>query len=82
MSKKNTFILMNTLMKGTAANIQAALSKLDPKSYELIEFTYHHKKADIYDASIVKAGIVFKEIQTMQNRHSDENFYKIQGGYL
>ena len=62
MSKKNTFILMNTLMKGTAANIQAALSKLDPKSYELIEFTYHHKKADIYDASIVKAGIVFKEI--------------------
>ena len=62
MSKKNTFILMNTLIKGTAASIQTALAKLDPESYELIEFTYNHKEVDVNDTSIVKAGIVFREI--------------------
>ena len=62
MAKKSTFILMNTLIKGTAASIQSALSKLDPTSYELIEFTYNHKKVDVNDTAIVKAGVVFREI--------------------
>lgn len=62
MSKKSTFILMNTLIKGTPASIRTALSKLDPKSYELVEFTYNHKKVNVNDTSIVKAGVVFREI--------------------
>lgn len=62
MAKKSTFILMNTMIKGTAASIQSALSKLDPTSYELIEFTYNHKKVDANDTAIVKAGVVFREI--------------------
>lgn len=62
MSKKITFILMNTLIKGPAASIQTALSKLDPDSYELIEFSYNHKNVDVNDSTIVKAGVVFREI--------------------
>lgn len=62
MVKKSTFILMNTLIKGTAASIQSASSKLDPTSYELIEFTYNHKNVDVNDTAIVKAGVVFREI--------------------
>ena len=53
---------MNTLIKGTASNIQLALSKLNPESFELIEFTYNHQKVDINDISIVKAGVVFRDI--------------------
>lgn len=62
MSKKITFILMNTLIKGTAANIQMALSKLNPDSYELIEFTYNRNNVNANDTSIVKVGVVFREI--------------------
>lgn len=62
MSKKSTFVLMNTLIKGTAANIQTALSKLDPDSYELIEFSYKHKNVDANDDAIIKVGVVFREI--------------------
>lgn len=59
-----TFVLMNVLIKGTNASIKSALEKLDSKSYELHAFTYNpqKKKADPSDTTIVKAGLIFKDI--------------------
>ena len=58
----NTFVMMNVLIKGTAAAIQSALATLDSKTYELKKFTYNPKKVDPTDSTIVKVGLIFKEI--------------------
>ncbi len=58
----DTFVMMNVLIKGTAASIKNALATMDPKSYELEKFTYNPKKVDPSDTAIVKVGLVFKEI--------------------
>ena len=62
----NTFIMMNVLIKGTAASIQRALATMDPKSYELEKFTYNPQKVDPSDTTIVKVGIIFKEIYELE----------------
>lgn len=60
MNKKANFALMNVLIKGSAAAIQAALQKLDSDLFELKTFTYDPK--NLTDPAIVKTGLVFKNV--------------------
>ncbi len=59
--KKISFALMNILIKGTSASIQAVLDMLDKDSYdyELELFSFDPENVDYSDATIVKLGIIF-----------------------